>query len=92
MNSETVADLKRKFTQEDAALTAQLLEPGSRPKVYSAEVGEFASTLFFKSPSAYNFARRLLQLPRASTIRSWLSNHGCYPGFTNEVFRAGVTD
>ena len=54
--------------------------------MYSKEVREFASTLFFKSPSAYHYVRKFLQLPGVSTIGSWLSNHGCYPGFTNEAF------
>ena len=86
VSKETVTDLRRRFSEEGAVLMAQLLQPGPRPKIYSAEVREFASILFFKSPSAYHFVRRFLQLPGTSTIRSWLSNHGCYPGFTNEVF------
>ena len=86
LSLESVVDLKSRFSEKGAVLMAQLLQPGSRPRIYSKEVREFASTLFFKSPSAYHYVRKFLQLPGVSTIRSWLSNHGCYPGFTNEAF------
>lgn len=86
ISDNDVINLRSKYTEEESKLMAQLLQGGNRPQVYSDEVREFSSSLFFHSPAAYSYLRRYLQLPGVSTIRSWLSNFGCHPGFTNESF------
>lgn len=87
VSQKTLIDLRNRFDDESALkLMNELLQPGLRPQKYSDEVREFASSLFFRSPSAYHLVRKLLQLPSPSTIRSWLSNHECNPGFTQQAF------
>ena len=47
----------------------------------------FALTLYFYSPKAYNFLRNnQLSLPNPSTLRKWVGNFNCSPGFIEEVF------
>lgn len=53
---------------------------------YSALIKQFALTLFFYSPRAYNFVRSQLCLPHDSMFRKWLSNTDIQPGFLTEVF------
>ena len=38
---------------------------------YSQETKQFAMTLHYYSPKAYDFAHTVLQLPHPSSIRSW---------------------
>lgn len=86
ISDNEVINLRSKYSEEESNLMAQLLQVGHRPQKYSDEVREFSSSLFFHSPAAYSYLRRYLQLPGVSTIRAWLSNFGCHPGFTNESF------
>jgi len=53
---------------------------------YTEEQRQFATTLHFYSPKAYDFCRQTLQLPAASTLRRWLSGIDCQPGFSEQVF------
>jgi hypothetical protein len=55
------------------------------PKQYSSEVRDFACTLHFYSARAYDFVKKLFQLPSVSTLRSWTSNVKALPGFTREA-------
>jgi hypothetical protein len=56
---------------------------------YSLEIREFSSTLFYYSPKAYDFVREFFNygLPAKSTIRSWLANSNCDPGFLLQSFQ-----
>ena len=56
------------------------------PKEYSQEVRDFACTLLLYSPRAYEFVRKLFQLPCVSLIRSRTSNIEALPGFIAEAF------
>lgn len=56
------------------------------PKEYSQDVKDFACTLMFYSPRAYDFVRNSFQLPCVSSIRRWTSNVKALPGFTKEAF------
>jgi len=53
---------------------------------YSDTMKEFAKTLYFYSPKAFAYCRKLFTLPHPSTIRSWISSFQCEPGLLNEVF------
>ena len=55
---------------------------------YNDTVKEFATTLYFYSPKAYNFVRGTLSLPHPSMIRRWSSTFQCEPGFFEEVFQS----
>ena len=52
---------------------------------YSQETKQFAMTLHYYSPKAYDFARKVLLLPHPSSIRSWAASVDCEPGFLCDV-------
>lgn len=46
-----------------------------------------ALSLYYKSPSAYNYLRQKgIILPAISTIKKWLGNFNCCPGFSKRIF------
>lgn len=53
---------------------------------YTPQMKQFALTLYFYSPKAYDFIRENLSLPHPSMLRKWLSNYNCNVGFLTEVF------
>ena len=55
-------------------------QPGS---AYSPAMREFSLSLHNISPAAYRYVRRSLEfsLPHESTLRNWMSNVDCTPGF-----------
>ena len=55
---------------------------------YSDIVKEFATTLHYYSPKAYEYVRTILPLPNPSLIRKWSSSLPCEPGFMQEAFDA----
>ena len=55
---------------------------------YSPEMKQFAMTLHYYSPKAYEFARNVLSLLHASTIRAWASSVDCQPGFLDNVIKS----
>lgn len=57
---------------------------------YSETVKQFALTLFYYSPQAYEFCRTTLSLPHPSSIRNWLSNVEADPGFLINVIEAAA--
>ena len=48
---------------------------------YSQEMKDFAVTLHYHGNKAYDYARKLLNLPDPSTIRRWTNVIDCNPGF-----------
>ena len=48
---------------------------------YSEEIKQFAISLKFYSPRAYNFVRKYLSLPHPAILRAWSTNIDCEPGF-----------
>ena len=58
---------------------------------YSADVFEFAHTLHFLSPKAYEFARKHLTLPDKSTLRRHQTADG-RPGWSSETLTALKND
>lgn len=55
---------------------------------YTDDIKEFALTLYFYSPKAYQYVRSILPLPNPSLIRKWSSSVDCEPGFLKEAFQA----
>jgi hypothetical protein len=53
---------------------------------YTEEQRQFATTLHFYSPKAYEFCRKIHKLPAVCTIRRWLTGINCMPGFSEQVF------
>lgn len=54
---------------------------------YSKEIKQFAMTLHYYSPNAYDFVRKLLSLPHASSLRAWASSVDCEPGYLTNVIK-----
>ena len=52
---------------------------------YSDELKKFALTLHYYSPQAYEYAKSIFTLPDVSSLRSWLGNVNCNPGFLTDV-------
>ena len=59
---------------------------GACGRRYSDEFKQFALTVNFYSPKAYNFLRKVFFLPHPSSIRNWTSSVDCEPGFLSEAF------
>ena len=57
----------------------------SHGRRYSQEVRQFAATLHYYSPAASQYCRKILSLPHPASIRNWLSNVDCEPGFLANV-------
>ena len=51
------------------------------------ETKQFAMTLHYYSPKAYEFVCNVFFLPHSSTIRSWAASVDCDPGFFCDVIK-----
>ena len=52
------------------------------------ETKQFAMTLHYYSPKAYEFVHKILCLPHSSTIRAWSSSVDCEPGFLGNIIKS----
>ena len=52
---------------------------------YSDSIKQFAVSLHFYSPRAYEYVRKSLHLPCSATIRAWAAAIQCEPGFLTDV-------
>ena len=59
-----------------------------RGRRYSDNVKEFATTLNYYSPKAYEYVRSVLPLPNPSLLRKWSSVLECEPGFIEATFQS----
>ncbi|KAF0682509.1 THAP domain-containing protein 9, partial [Aphis craccivora] len=67
-----------------ALVTMQLK---TKRRTWATEERNLAFTLFYKSPTAYNFLRlQKINLPAPSTIRRWIGESKFLPGFNNYFF------
>jgi hypothetical protein len=59
-----------------------------RPKTapFPSAVKDFALTLHFYSPRAYDFCRKIFSLPSPSTLRRYTCGIKCLPGFQQATF------
>lgn len=53
---------------------------------YTKEIKEFASTVHFYSPKAYEYLRTILHLPNISVLQKIIRETSCEAGFLNCVF------
>ncbi|XP_010627249.1 DNA transposase THAP9 [Fukomys damarensis] len=53
---------------------------------YSTEMKQFACTLYLCSSKVYDYVRKILKLPHASILRTWLSKCKSSPGFNSNIF------
>ena len=54
---------------------------------YSDEVKQFAMTLHYYSPKAYEFVCQVLKLPHTSRIQHWAASVNCEPGYLTDVIK-----
>lgn len=68
----------------------EILQRTQKKTFFSENMKQFASTLNFYSPKAYDYARETfhLALPHPQTIRRWYSSISADPGFTVASFTA----
>ena len=52
---------------------------------YADEIKQFALTLHYYSPKAYDFVHKILALPHPSSIRAWGASVDCSPGYLTNV-------
>ena len=90
-----VADKKLQLLQHNFSGTAKHLfqnqqknqQSGKHENRYSEETKQFAMTLHYYSPKAYEFTRKVLALPHASSIRGWAASVDCEPGYLTNVIK-----
>ena len=59
---------------------------------FSTEQRQFATTLHYYSPAAYQYLRRHFKLlPSPRTVRDWLSSFNGQPGYTEQSFKTIAT-
>ena len=54
---------------------------------YTTDIKQFAMTMHYYSPKAYEFVRKLLHLPHPSSIRMWAASVNCQPGYLTDVIQ-----
>jgi len=64
----------------------ELRNNASTKKTYSENIKEFAMTMYYYNPKAYDFLREKLTLPHSATLRQWMVKCNCNPGFLQESF------
>ena len=68
--------------------TNQMNNPvDSHYRRYTDETKQFAMTLHYYSPKAYNFVRNLLSLPHPASICAWAASVECEPGYLMNVIK-----
>ena len=85
-NASNLEDQFSGITKEIFQSQLQNNGKGATGRRYSEEFKQFALTLYFCSPKAYNFLRKIFFLPHQSSIRNWTSSVNCEPGFLSEAF------
>ncbi|EFN74744.1 THAP domain-containing protein 9, partial [Camponotus floridanus] len=87
-DTDALSMLSREFEGMSLDLFQNEIKNNSRSasgRRYSEEVKKFAVTLFYNSPKAYDYCRRILNLPHPSSIRHWHSSVNAEPGFHKEI-------
>lgn len=80
-----------KFPSENSKtlVKMQITRKKSSTKPWSQKEKEFALSLFYKSPSAYKFLyfSKQINLPGLTSIKRWIGNFKCLPGFNTALFK-----
>ena len=54
---------------------------------YTTEIKQFAMTLHYYTPKAYDFVQKMLSLPHPSSIRLWAASVDCEPGYLTDLIK-----
>ena len=89
LDADATQDIKDKYlTDEKNELIQKLMRKGVKTAKYDMDVLEFAQTLRFHSPKAYEFMATYLALPSKSTLYRHLRSFKCMPGIISEAVDA----
>ena len=89
LDQEATQEISDKYViDEKNALIQKLMKKGSRPAKYDMDVLEFAQTLRFYSPKAYEYMRSYMALPTTATLNNHLRSFKCMPGIIHEALDA----
>ena len=89
LDADATQDLKDKYlNDENNVLIQKLMRKGVKTAKYDMDVLEFAQTLRFHSPKAYEFLQTYLALPSKSTLHRHLRSFKCMPGIISEAVDA----
>lgn len=77
-----------KFISEEKRelLWNEILCSTSLKPTYNDNIKDFAITLHYYSPKAYEFVREKIKLPHIATLRKWMAQYNCDPGFLQGPF------
>lgn len=88
LESEPASVLENCFDGEILEFLKNELQNQDRAKKgrrYSDTTKQFAMTLHYYSPQAYEYCSKIMSLPSVSALRHWLSNIDCSPGFLDNI-------
>lgn len=88
IESEAEAMLQESFSGMSLDLFQHIknASKGKKP-YYLPKVRNFALSLHFLSPKAYDFIRPVLRLPHPRCLRRWKSSVNCSPGYLNNMLK-----
>lgn len=76
-----------KHISEFSQALIQMQLKTKKRKLWLPNEKKTAIAIFYKGPATYKFLRRKgVILPAVSTIKKWLQNFSCYPGFNKKFF------
>ena len=89
LDDESTKEIADKYLKDDKnALIQKLMRKGIKTAKYDMDVLEFAQTLRFYSPKAYEYMRTYLALPTTATLNNHLRSFQCMPGIIQEAVDA----
>jgi hypothetical protein len=75
------------FTESQIKVARTMLnKKGTKGVAFSPEMKDFAVTLFYYSPKAYDFVAKMFTLPAPRSIRRYVGAIDCHPGFQTAAF------
>ena len=72
--------LSDRFSDVELGLIRGLVKDRKKGQKYTKDQRDFCVTLFYYSPRAYKYVKKLFSLPHVTTIRRWLGTVDAYPG------------
>ena len=77
---EGLSLVEERFQGLEVELIKNMAIQKKKTAPFPTEIMEFAMTIFYQSPKAYDSLQPILRLPCVSTLRKRISNYKCMPG------------
>jgi hypothetical protein len=88
LSHDSISVLEGRFSEVQLDVVKSLVgKKKGKGNRFSSEAKDFAITLFYYSPNAYNFVSKLLNLPNPRSIRRYVGSIDCHPGFQIPAFQ-----